>query len=43
MRKVHFQVFARWFEDFMDVYLRNAAQLRRNDLAMLPPGAWNRR
>ena len=27
----------RWFDDFMETYLRNAAQLRRNDLAMLPP------
>ncbi|CAE7199133.1 unnamed protein product [Symbiodinium pilosum] len=26
----------RWFEDFMETYLTNAANLRRNDLAMLP-------
>lgn len=26
----------RWFDDFMETYLRNAAQLRRNQLAMLP-------
>eukprot|EP00913_Durusdinium_trenchii_P013980 g13127.t1 len=27
----------RWFDDFMEVYLRNAANLRRNHLEMLPP------
>ena len=26
----------RWFDDFMEIYLRNAAQLQRNNLAMLP-------
>ncbi|CAK9034698.1 2-galactosyltransferase [Durusdinium trenchii] len=26
----------RWFDDFMEVYLRNAANLRRNHLEMLP-------
>lgn len=26
----------RWFDDFMETYLRNAANLRRNDLSMLP-------
>ncbi|CAJ1375720.1 unnamed protein product [Effrenium voratum] len=26
----------RWFEDFMETYLSNAARIRRNDLAMLP-------
>lgn len=26
----------RWFDDFMEVYLRHAATLRRNDVAMLP-------
>ena len=26
----------RWFDDFMETYLSNAANLRRNDLSMLP-------
>eukprot|EP00930_Biecheleria_cincta_P082811 TRINITY_DN72460_c0_g1_i1.p1 TRINITY_DN72460_c0_g1~~TRINITY_DN72460_c0_g1_i1.p1 ORF type:complete len:509 (+),score=82.59 TRINITY_DN72460_c0_g1_i1:37-1563(+) len=31
----------RWFDDFMETYLTNAAQIKRNDLRMLPhPSHW---